>query len=157
MPSPKAASWAPQSIFDCRDVVKKGMCHKISNGLNTWIWEDHWIPNEPNLIPLRRNGASLEAHLVAELIDQDTRRWDGEKFYELFEPDIVAKILTIYLTQLSQEDQGFLCLNPLSEFTGKTTYNASGVINYPPNLVLQNKDWKELWKLKIHAKLKNLL
>ena len=44
MPSPKRASWASQSIFECRDVVKKGMCHKMGNGLNTWIWEDPQIP-----------------------------------------------------------------------------------------------------------------
>ena len=102
MPSPKGASWDAQSIFECRDVVKKGMCHKIGNGLNTWIWEDPQIPNETNLILQRRNGASLEAHLVAELIDQDTRQRDRVKLHELFKPNTVTKILAIHLTQLSQ-------------------------------------------------------
>ena len=65
--------------------------------------------------------------------------------------------MTIHLTLLSQQDQVFWCLNPLSEFTAKTAYNALSVINYPPHPMLQYKDWKELWKLKIHAKLKILL
>ena len=51
MSMPKVASWSCQSIFGGREVIKKGLCHRIGNGLNTWIWEDPWIPNEPNLIP----------------------------------------------------------------------------------------------------------
>ena len=98
MPSPKGASWVAQSIFEYSDVVKKGMCHKIGNVLNTWIQEDPWIPNETNLILQRRNGASLETHLVAELIDQDIGQWDRGKLHELFEPNIVTKILAIHLT-----------------------------------------------------------
>ena len=113
--------------------------------------------NEANLIPQRRNGASLEAYLVVELIDQNTRQWDRGKLHELFELDTVTKILAIHLTQLSQQDQVFWCLNPSSEYTVKTAYDALRVINYPPHPLLQSKDWKELWKLKIHARLKYLL
>ena len=94
---------------------------------------------------------------MAELIDQDTRQWDRGKLHELFEPNTVTKILAIYLTQLPQQDQVFWCLNPASEFTIKTAYNALRVFNYPPHPLLQSKDWKDLWKLKIHARLKNLL
>ena len=32
---PKSASWSCQSIFGYRDVLKNGLCHRISNGLNT--------------------------------------------------------------------------------------------------------------------------
>ena len=31
MPMPKSISWSSQSIFGCRDVVKKGFCHKIGS------------------------------------------------------------------------------------------------------------------------------
>ena len=40
MPMPKSISWSSQSIFDCRDMVKKGLCHKIGSGLNIWILND---------------------------------------------------------------------------------------------------------------------
>ena len=73
IPMLKFASWSCQSLFGCRDVLKIGLCHRIGNGLNTWIFEDPWVLNEPNFIPQLRSGASNEDHLVAELIDQDTR------------------------------------------------------------------------------------
>ena len=70
----KVALWSCQNIFGGREVVKKGLCHRIGNELNTSIWEDPWIPNEPNLIPQVRSGATCEAHLVVDLIDQDSRQ-----------------------------------------------------------------------------------
>ena len=95
--------------------------------------------------------------MVVELIDQNTRQWDRGKLHKLFELDTVTKILAIHLTQLSQQDQVFWCLNPSSEYTVKTAYDALRVINYTPHPLLKSKDWKELWKLKIHARLKDLL
>ena len=35
MSMPKVASWSSQSIFGGREVIKKGLCHRIGNGLNT--------------------------------------------------------------------------------------------------------------------------
>ena len=40
MPMPKSITWTSQSIFECRDVIKNGLCHKRGNGWNTWILED---------------------------------------------------------------------------------------------------------------------
>ena len=46
----KGVSWAPQSIFECRKVISKGLCHKIGNSLTTWIFENPWVPNELRFI-----------------------------------------------------------------------------------------------------------
>ena len=94
---PKNASWASQSIFTCREVIKKGMCHRIGNDYNTWIWEDPWISNEPGFIPQAKSGAIDNVHLVVDLIDQDTRQWDRGKLSILFEPTTVNRILNIHL------------------------------------------------------------
>ena len=94
---PKNASWASQSIFAYRVVIKKGMCHRIGNRFNTWIWEDPWIPNEPGFISQARSGAIDNVHLVANLIDQDTRQCDRGKLSILFEPTTVNRILNIHL------------------------------------------------------------
>ena len=95
MPNPKSAFWAAQSIFVCRKVISKGLCHRIGDGLNTWIFEDPWVPNEPGFIPQIRSGVSIAVHLVADLINQDTRQWDRGKLSILFDPPTVNKILNI--------------------------------------------------------------
>ena len=138
-------------------MIKKGLCHSIGNGLNTWIWEDPRIPNEPNLIPQVRIGATCEAHLVVNLIGQDSRKWDRGLLSDLFEPTTVNKILSIHLSQQSINDQVFWCLNPSGEYSVKSAYNAIRTPTSTSHLVMQCKDWKELWKMKIHARLKNLL
>lgn len=105
MPTSRGGSWASQSIFQCREVIKKGMCHRISNGLNTQILEDPWVPNEPEFIPKVRSGISMDVHLVADLIDRDTRQWDRGKLSNLFEPSSVTNILNIHLPIHIQQDQ----------------------------------------------------
>ena len=121
-PIPKNASWASQSIFACREVIKKGMCHRIGNGFNTWIWEDPWIPNEPGFIPQARSGAIDNVHLVTDLIDQDTRQWDRGKLSILFEPATVNRILNIHLPRQLLGDQVFWCLTSSGEFSVKSAY-----------------------------------
>ncbi|KAK9983250.1 hypothetical protein SO802_032775 [Lithocarpus litseifolius] len=58
MPILKGASWASQSIFECKKVINP------------------WVPNKPGFIPQKRSGNSTDVHLVADLINQDTRQWD---------------------------------------------------------------------------------
>ena len=103
MPTPRGASWAYQSIFQCREVIKKGMCHRISNGLNTWILEDPWVPNEPDFIPKVRCGVSMDVHLAVDLIDKDTRQWDRGKLSILFEPSLVTNILMFISLSISSK------------------------------------------------------
>ena len=100
------------------------MCHRISNGLNTWILEDPWVPNEPNFIPKVRCGVSMDVHLVADLIDRDTRQWDRGKLSILFEPSSMTNILNIHLPIHIQQDQIYWCLFHSGEFSVKSTYQA---------------------------------
>ncbi|KAL0014567.1 hypothetical protein SO802_001636 [Lithocarpus litseifolius] len=76
MPMPKSIYWSSQSIFGYRDVVKKGLCHKIGSGWNTWIFDDHWVPEELDFTPKVKSEVILSEHLLANLIDQDSRQWD---------------------------------------------------------------------------------
>ena len=121
-------------------MIKKGLCHRIGNGLNTWIWEDPWIPNEPSLIPQVRSGATHEAYLVADLIDQDSRQWDRVLLSDLFEPATINRILSIHLSQQSVNDQVFWCLNPSGEFSMKSAYNAIRTPSFISHPVMQSKD-----------------
>lgn len=73
----------------------------------------------------------MDVHLMAYLIDGDTKQWDRGKLISLFEPLIVSKILNIQLSHIAQQDQVFWCLTPSGEFTVKSAYNAIIVSNSP--------------------------
>ena len=130
----------------------------FDNSLNTQIFEDSWVPNEPNfIIPQLRIGASSEDHLVAGLIDQDARQWNKGKLAYLFDHATMNNILNIHLSQQFQHDQVFWSLNANGEYSVKSAYVALRITNSANHPNLQNKDWKNLWKLKINVRLKNLL
>ena len=157
MPMPKSISWLSQSIFGYRDVVKKGFCHKIGRGWNTWILEDPWVPEESDFTPKVKSGVVLTKHLVANLIDQDNRQWDRSKLAELFIPESVNRIFGIHLSHRVSQDQIFWCLSPSGEFTIKSAYNTLRSAPQVPHQHLNSKDWKDIWKFKANARLKNLL
>ena len=54
-------------------------------------------------------------------------------------------------------DQVFWCLTPSGEFSVKSAYNAIRGLNSPSHPHMLSKDWKDLWKLKANARLKNVL
>ena len=128
------------SIFECRKVISKGLCHRNGNGLNTWIFEDPWVLNEPGFITQTRSDISIDVHLVVDLINQDTRQWDRGKLSILFEPPTVSKILNIHLSHQTMNDQVFWCLTPSSEFLVKSAYNAIRGLNPPNHPHMLNKD-----------------
>nr|XP_023927580.1 uncharacterized protein LOC112038979 [Quercus suber] len=138
MPTPKSISWSSQSIFGCRDVVKKGLCHKIGSGWNTWILEDPWVPEESDFTPKVKSGVVLTEHLVANLIDQEVDNGIG-------------------LSHRVSQDQIFWCLSPSGEYTVKSAYNILRSIVQVPHQQLNSKGWKDIWKLNANARLKHLL
>lgn len=104
-----------------------------------------------------RSGVIDIAHLVANVIDQDTRQWDIGKLSNLFEPATVNMILNIHLSDQLLHDQVFWCLSSSREFSLKSAYKAINSSNTQIHPLLQAKDWKELWKINANARLKNLL
>ena len=133
MPMPKSISWSSQSIFGCRDVVKMGLCHKIWNGWSTWILDDPWVLEKPNFTPKVKSGVVLSEHLVANLIDQDTRQWDRGKLAKLFILELVNRILGIYLSYQVSQDQVFWSLSSSGEFSVKSAYNSLRSTSQSPN------------------------
>ena len=157
MPMPKSISWSSQSIFGCRDVVKKGLCHKIRSVWNTWILDDPWVPEDSYFTPKVKSGVVPTEHLVANLINQDSCQWDRGKLVVLFILESVNRILGIHLSHQASQDQIFWCLSPSGEFTVKSAYNILRSVAQVPHQHLNSKDWKDIWKLKANVRLKHLL
>ena len=110
-----------------------GLCHKIWNGWSTWILDDPWVLEKPDFTPKVKSGVVLSEHLVANLIDQDTRQWDRGKLAKLFVLELVNRILGIYLSYQVSQDQVFWSLSSSGEFSVKSAYNSLRSTSQSPN------------------------
>ncbi|XP_018514383.1 uncharacterized protein LOC108871860 [Brassica rapa] len=79
-------SYAWRSLLYGRELLQKGLRHRIGNGEKTRVWLDKWIddPIEGLRAPWIKNN-SFDVNLRAKaLIDPETKRWNVERLAEVF-------------------------------------------------------------------------
>ena len=79
-------SFAWKILVFRRELLKKGLRHKVGDGLNTRIWLDKWVedPEEGLRAPLIKN-QFFDVNLMANsLIDVQTKRWNISRLQEVF-------------------------------------------------------------------------
>ena len=89
-------SFAWRSLLFGRDLLKKGLRHRVGNGLNTRVWTDKWVedPAEGMRAPWVKN-ISFDVNLRASsLIDTVTKQWNVTKLVEVFVKGDVDLILS---------------------------------------------------------------
>ena len=154
---PKQASWICKSLFSCNKLIKKGMCYKVGDGRSINIWDDPWVPKEPNFRTKLKTGVAPNNLLVVELIHHDSRQWDREKIFYLFETRSAIRILNIHILASSKRDTLCWGLSPSSEFTVKSAYMLKMQQSSTSLGPMHEEYWKMLWKSKMHERLKLLL
>ena len=99
-----SGSYVWQSILKARSVIEAGIMWRVRDGSTIWVYWDKWLPgNFPSKICSPQRIAPGDVR-VAELIDQDTKQWDGAKIDHLFLPFEAAKIKSIPLCTTNQAD-----------------------------------------------------
>ena len=81
-------SYAWRSLLYGRELLLKGLRHKVGNGLHTRVWIDKCIddPVEGLGSPWIKN-VSFDVNLMAfSLTDPSTRKWNDEALNEVFVP-----------------------------------------------------------------------
>ena len=92
------SSWLWKCLLKNREIVKKGACLSISNGVHMDIWDSPWIPLLPGFKPSpNANLIGLPDFCVADLILLGLRSWDRMLLQDLFDPHYVQGILNIHL------------------------------------------------------------
>jgi hypothetical protein len=68
-PTNPLSSWLWKGLLKNREVVSKGACISITNGVNVGIWDSPWIPLQPGFKPKPNpNLIGLPEFCVADLI-----------------------------------------------------------------------------------------
>lgn len=79
-------SFAWRSLVFGRELLKKGLRHRVGDGLDTRVWLDKWVedPEEGLRAPWIKN-QSFDVNLRANsLIDMQTKRWNLNRLHEVF-------------------------------------------------------------------------
>jgi hypothetical protein len=87
----------------------------------------------------------------------DRFNWDINKLNNLFDPSTVQVILKIHLSPAHTQDKIIWAPNKNGEFSVKSAYIQSQMLNLLNTGPLLRKEWKHLWKIKIYERLKLLL
>ena len=133
------------------------MCYKVGDWRSINIWDDPWVPKEPDFRPKLKVGVAPNNLLVAELIHLDSRQWDREIFFDLFESQSTIKILNIHIPASSKCDTLCWGQGPSGEFTVKSAYILKMQQSSTSLGPMHEAYWKMLWKSKMHEWLKLLL
>ena len=113
----KYASNFWKAIERLKSLINKGACFLVGDGASIDVWKEPWVPWLHNFTPIPKSGSLLNIPLkVADLIDEDTRRWNLAVLIELFDANSVGAILKIVLPQTSKPDQLIWVLNSKGNF-----------------------------------------
>ena len=150
-------SWLWKGILGARNTLQKGVCYLVGSGVSIKIWEDPWIPSIENFSPCATGNINPSPNWVVDLMTDDRLNWDINKLNNLFDPSTVQAILKIHLSPAHTQDKIIWAPNKSGEFLVKLAFiqsQMSNLLNTSPLLI---KEWKHLWKIKIHERLKLLL
>jgi hypothetical protein len=70
------ASWVWNTIPGSRDMLGKGACWKIGNGVALDIWNASWVPHLEGFKPNPSTDSPNNPNWVPELVLQNPIRWD---------------------------------------------------------------------------------
>lgn len=155
-------SFAWRSIFSAKDLLQEGLMCRIGDGKRVKIWRDKWIPLPTSYSIQSPRLALLEDASVSELIDQDSKRWNGQLIMSIFTKDEAEVILKIPLSRYGHDDLMVWRGTITGEFSVQSAYHmekerieaSNGNCSYQSDLFII---WKRIWRLNVPNSLKKNL
>jgi hypothetical protein len=157
-------SYTWRSILRGIELLKQGVVWRVGTGELINVWSDPWVPRGTTRRPVNLQGHAL-VEKVVDLINPITEQWDAELVLDLFGEEDAKHILEIPLRS-GIEDQLAWHYDLKGMFSVKTAYHLGVSIRdtqqgrdaSSSSLVASpNSPWKQIWKLKLPAKIKLFL
>ncbi|KAA3490640.1 reverse transcriptase [Gossypium australe] len=150
-------SFTWKNIWAAKGVLSDGLCWKVGCGSDISVLNDSWIPdfNKARLLSCVN---ILHDFRVAELIDENSKKWKEELIHSTFSPGGANKILHIPLAEEAHDDIVAWSGTPSGEFTVRSAYkllqcNEVDLRTYPLQTDYK-KFYKKLWDLNLPSKIK---
>lgn len=94
---PPNTSFLWKGICKSQDLMRTGICYGVGTGAAIRIWEDHWIPNNPQYMAQPRSWATYSVPWVYDLVDQSNMAWNTNVLEAPFDQATISSIAAIKL------------------------------------------------------------
>lgn len=117
----KNASRTWISILHSQKLILNSLCYGVGKGNRISIWEDLWVPYNPNFKPLPTGEVRYECGLV-EFLRHSNSEWNLEKLHNLFDSITMDNINRIPTTNNNLEDKLVWLGTKNGSFSVKSAY-----------------------------------
>jgi hypothetical protein len=149
----KNASHLWRTIEKLCTIIKMGACFLVGDGLSIDMWKDPWVPWLEGFTPksLHANDPNTPIR-VSNLFYASNRSWKTNVLQQLVDQHSLAAILKIPIPMHAPQDKLIWTLSPSGCFSVKSAISSCLAPSNP--LTHLNSIWHQLWKLKLHERLK---
>jgi ribonuclease HI len=146
-------SYAWRSIFNAKDLLKKGLLWRVGDGKSIKIWTDRWLPtigSQKVQSPVQVLSADAR---VCDLLDTDTNWWKTDLVSRIFGVDEAKVICSIPVCPRTRQDQLVWMGTKQGEYTVRSAYHMvkeNGLQDEGScsNAPLIARIWKGVWRVK---------
>ncbi|XP_026429257.1 uncharacterized protein LOC113325269 [Papaver somniferum] len=120
-PDKCSATWS--SMLEVRSILENKIFWQVNNGNKIDIWNDPWLqPSMDHLIE-RPTTLPINIHKVSDLMITNSRDWNIPLLTELFPPETVRHITSIFLSnETDSQDTLIWACAPSGKFSTKSCY-----------------------------------
>jgi hypothetical protein len=157
-PSP-VCSWLWKGLLKARNLLSKGLCHRIHSNSSLPIWDSPWIPSLPSFVPSPRPPSSSPlSHILVKDLFTPTLSWNLPLLSSLFDQISIREILKLPIPAVQPSSPFLWTPSSNGLFSTKSAYSllCQSRSSTPPS-PLSIPSWKHLWKLDLCDRLKLFL
>lgn len=153
-----SSSWFWKGLLSARPIIARGHCFLVGSGSSIRTWSDPWVPGLPlyKPCPLYPVGDADPQSLVQDFIIPSTTIWNQHLLEQHFDRPFIEKILQIHLPSSSTADRAIWLPADSGQFSVKSAYDQIFSNRLAP-ATFPLVNWKKLWNLDLHDRLKVFL
>ncbi|CAI9760115.1 unnamed protein product [Fraxinus pennsylvanica] len=138
-------------------IPNQPLIFRVGNGSSIRIWHDPWLPSPSQGFITSEPSPGVEDATVDQLILPGENSWDHDLLADLFSEEDRGQIMKIPLTAHGREDRMYWIHDKKGVYSVRSGYKSLMADSFIHSYSTTENFWKELWRLKIPAKVRNLI